>query len=56
MKKSNIINLISFAGLALGAIAGAVSDIANRKQMEQMIDEKVNKALAEREENEEESD
>ena len=55
MKKLNIGTLIGFAGLALGAIATAISNYAQEKQMEEIIEEKVNKALAEREETEEES-
>lgn len=54
-KKLNIGTLIGFAGLALGAIATAISNYAQEKQMEEIIEEKVNKALAEREETEEES-
>lgn len=56
MKKFDAIKLIGLAGMALGALATMVSNYAQEKQMEQIIDEKVNEALAAREEDEEESE
>lgn len=54
MRKINVGSLIAFAGLALGAVANMISNYAQEKQMEEIIDKKVNEALAKR--NEEESE
>lgn len=44
---------IGFAGLALGALATAISNEAQRRQMDQMIDEKVREVISEQEKEEE---
>ena len=54
MKKVGLVKIIGFAGMALGALATLVSNYANEKQMEETIEEKVNEALAKREEEESE--
>lgn len=48
-KKLNVVKLIGLAGVALGAFATFVSNYAQEKQMEETIEEKVNEALAKRE-------
>lgn len=48
MKKFNAVKLIGLVGLALGGVATLIGNWAQEKQMEEMIDEKVNEALAER--------
>lgn len=55
MKKFNAIKIAGLAGLALSGLAALVGNWVHERQMEQMIDEKLEKALAKREENEEES-
>lgn len=55
MKRFDTTKLIGFAGIFLGMLATAVSSHAQSKQMERTIEEKVNEALANREENIEES-
>lgn len=54
MKKFNAVKLVGLVGLALGGVATLIGNWAQEKQMEEMIDEKVNEALAER--NREESE
>ena len=53
---SNIIKVIGFAATILGLAATVVTDWVNEKKMEEMVDEKVQAALATHatEENEEE--
>lgn len=53
---SNIIKVIGFAATILGLAATVVTDWVNEKKMEEMVDEKVQAALATNatEENEEE--
>lgn len=52
-KKPNMFNVLAIAGAALGFVATLVSNYANEKQQEEMIEKKVNEALAERENGEE---
>lgn len=52
MKKFDAVKLIGLAGLALGGLATLIGNWAQERQMEQLIDEKVNEALANREEEE----
>lgn len=52
MKKFNL-SWIGFAGLALGALATAISNEAQRRQMDEMIDEKVREAIEEQRKEEE---
>ena len=53
---SNIIKVVGFAATILGLAATVVTDWVNEKKMEEMVDEKVQAALATNatEENEEE--
>lgn len=55
MKKIDMAKIIGLAGMTLGALATLITSYAQEKQMEQTIEEKVNEALAKRED-EEESD
>lgn len=55
MKKPDIIRLISLAGMAVAGVASLITNYAQEAQMKQTIKEEVDRALAEREENEEES-
>lgn len=55
MKKDSAIKLLGLAAMALGGVATLIGNWVQERQMEQMIDEKVQEALAEREEDEEES-
>lgn len=48
MKKFNAVKLIGLVGLALGGVATLIGNWAQEKQTEEMIDKKVNEALAER--------
>lgn len=43
------LKIIGFFGVGLGLIASLISDYAKDKQQENLIDEKIEKALAERE-------
>ncbi len=52
---NNIVKIIGLAATVIGFGATLLSDWVNEKKMEEMVDEKVNEALAKREENEEES-
>ena len=52
MKKFDAVKLIGLAGLALGGLATLIGNWAQERQMEQLIDEKVNESLANREEEE----
>lgn len=55
MKKLDTVRIISLAGLVLGGLASLIANYASEKMMEQTIDEKVKEALANRENEEEES-
>lgn len=56
MKKINTVKMIGFVGMLVGGLASMITSYVQSKQMEELIDEKVNKALAEKElENKEES-
>lgn len=54
MKKFDTVKLIGLIGVAVGALASTIGNYAQSKEMERMIDEKINEALAEREEKDEE--
>lgn len=47
--KPGMIKIIGLTGMVLGTIATIVSSYAQNKQMEQMIEEKVNEAFAKKE-------
>lgn len=53
-KKLGLVKLIGFIGVGLGMLSTLVSNYAQEKQMEETIEEKVNEALAKREEEESE--
>lgn len=52
MDKRNIFKLLSLAGIALGGIGTLLSGWADGKEQEAIIEEKVNEALAARDEEE----
>lgn len=52
MDKRVLFKLVSLAGFALGGIGTLLSGWAESKEQEAIIEEKVNEALAAREENE----
>lgn len=52
-KKSTMIKLIGLAATVIGLGVNLVTDWVNEQKMEEMIEEKVNEALAKNEENEE---
>lgn len=54
LRKFETIKLIGLLGIAVGALANAISNYAQSKEMEAMVEDKVQKALAEKEENEKE--
>lgn len=54
MKTKKVIKVIGLTATAIGFIATIVNDWVNERKMEEIIDEKVNEALAEKDENEEE--
>lgn len=54
-KKLDVIKLIGLAGMALGGLATMITGYAQERTMERTIEEKVNEALAMRENDEEES-
>lgn len=54
-KKLDVVKLVGLAGMALAGLATLVSNWSTEKQMEQIINEKVNEALALREAETEES-
>lgn len=54
-RKFDATKLIALAGIALSGIAMLIGNWAQERQMEQTIEEKVNEALAKRDEEEEES-
>lgn len=54
-RKFDATKLIALAGMALSGIAMVIGNWAQERQMEQTIEEKVNEALAKRDEEEEES-
>lgn len=53
MNQRNIFKLLSLAGVVLGGIGTLLSDWADNKEQEAIIEEKVNEALAARNEEEE---
>lgn len=53
MDNRNIFKLLSLAGIALGGIGTLLSGWADSKEQEAIIEEKVNEALAARNEEEE---
>lgn len=55
MEKKNLFKLISLIGLALGGVGTLLSGWADDKEQEALIEEKVNEALAARENEDEES-
>ena len=56
MKKFDIAKLIGLAGMALGGVATMITSYAQEREMKRTIREEVDKALAERENNKEESE
>lgn len=54
MKKRDLFKVVSFAGMALGAIGTLLSNWAEAKELDRMIDEKVSEQLAAHEEKESE--
>lgn len=52
--KIDIVRIIGVVGMVLGGAASLLSGWANEKKMEQTVEKKVNKALAERDKKEEE--
>lgn len=50
--KFDVVKLIGFVGVGLGMLATFVSNYAQEKRMEETIEEKVNEALAKRDEEE----
>lgn len=56
MKKRNTIKLLAILATGLGFAATLLSDWANGKEQEALIEEKINEALAKREENEDEEE
>lgn len=55
MKKLDTVRFISLIGAGVGLLATLITNYASEKMMEQTIDEKVKEALANRENEEEES-
>lgn len=53
MNQRNIFKLLSLAGVVLGGIGTLLSGWADNKEQEEIIEEKVNEALAARNEEEE---
>lgn len=53
MNQRNIFKLLSLAGVVLGVIGTLLSDWADNKEQKAIIEEKVNEALAARNEEEE---
>lgn len=53
MNQRNIFKLLSLAGVVLGGIGALLSGWADNKEQEAIIEEKVNEALAARNEEEE---
>lgn len=54
MDKKTVFKLLSFAGMALGFVGTLLSGWADDKEQDEIIEEKVNEALAAREEKEDE--
>lgn len=55
MRKFDAVKLVGLGGMLLGGLATLISSYAQEQQMKQLISEEVDKALAEKnEENEEE--
>ena len=53
LKKIDAVKIIGLAGMALGGLATLIGNWAQQRTMEQTIEEKIEEALATREENEE---
>ena len=51
MKKENIFKLLSLAGMLLGTVGTLLSNWADDKELDRVIDEKLNDRLAARERN-----
>ncbi len=56
MKKRNTVKFLAVLATCLGFTATLLSDWANGKEQEALIEEKINEALAKREENEDEEE
>lgn len=56
MEQKTIFKVLSFIGLALGGIGTLLSSWADNKEQDAIIEEKVNEALAARENGENESE
>lgn len=56
MKKRDMIKLLAVLGAGLGIAASLLSDWANGKEQEAMIEEKINEALAKRDKEETEEE
>ena len=54
MDKKTVFKLLSFAGMALGFVGTLLSGWVDDKEQDEIIEEKVNEALAAREEKEDE--
>lgn len=52
MKKTDVVRIIGFAGTILGVAATLITNWSQQQTMEQTIEEKVNEAIAKREESE----
>ena len=48
MKKFNAIKMIGFVGTVLGFLAPMITNWSEQKEMEKLVEEKVNKAIAEK--------
>lgn len=53
MRGTNLFKLIGFLGMALGGVGTLVSSWASDKELERLVDEKVQERLAAKEEEEE---
>jgi len=53
VKKENIFKLLSLVGMALGAVGTLLSSWADDKELDRLIDEKIDKRLTTNEEEEE---
>lgn len=54
MKKFDAVRLIGLGGMLLGGLAALITSYSQEQQMKQLISDEVDKALAEREEENEE--
>ena len=53
MKKFDVAQLVSIGGLILAGVAGLLTNWSNEKQMERIIDEKIEERFANNQEEEE---